>query len=80
MQAHGKQKKNLHDNVLREEATIATELRSQLGDGVIDWRIQFADVMGRNGGFDVVLANPPYVRKENIPANVKPALQEAFGF
>ncbi|MBI5756884.1 MAG: Eco57I restriction-modification methylase domain-containing protein, partial [Planctomycetales bacterium] len=66
MQAHGKQKKHLHDNVLHEEATIAIELRSQLGEGVIDWRIQFADVMGRNGGFDIVLANPPYVDSEQM--------------
>ena len=29
--------------------------------GVVEWRIEFADAM-LNGGFDVVIANPPYVR------------------
>ena len=28
-------------------------------DGVVEWRIDFADVT-LNGGFDVVIANPPY--------------------
>ena len=41
------------------------QLRTDLGfatvpEGVVDWRIEFAEVFDR-GGFDVVLANPPYV-------------------
>ena len=40
------------------------QLRSTLKDaapsGVVEWRIDFADVI-LNGGFDVVIANPPYV-------------------
>lgn len=31
-----------------------------------DWRVEFAEVF-QNGGFDIVLANPPYVRQELIP-------------
>ena len=30
------------------------------------------------GGFDIVLANPPYVRKEKIPARAKPILRQNF--
>ena len=41
------------------------ELRGQMGDaapeGIVEWRIEFADVT-LNGGFDVAIANPPYVR------------------
>ena len=41
------------------------QLRNQMGDaapeGVVEWRIEFADVM-LNGGFDTVIANPPYVQ------------------
>ena len=41
------------------------QLRNQMGDaaptGVVEWRIEFADVM-LNGGFHVVIANPPYVQ------------------
>jgi type I restriction-modification system DNA methylase subunit len=28
----------------------------------IDWRVEFAEVFDQEGGFDVVVANPPYVR------------------
>ena len=30
-------------------------------DGAVDWRVEFAEVFDR-GGFDVVLANPPYIQ------------------
>ena len=30
-------------------------------DGIVDWRIAFVEVFVSGGGFDVVLANPPYV-------------------
>ena len=55
---------------LRERiAAVEAELRDTLGEadapeGSVDWRIQFAEVMGR-GGFDVVVANPPYVQLQN---------------
>jgi len=47
------------------------KLRDSLGatavpTGVIDWRIEFAEVVTARGGFDVVLANPPYVRMERL--------------
>jgi len=34
------------------------------------WRLHFADVF-RAGGFDIVIANPPYVRHEKLDAGVK---------
>ena len=47
------------------------QLRELMGDaapeGVVEWRIEFADVM-LGGGFDVAIANPPYVRQEDIGA------------
>ena len=46
--------------------------------GIVEWRIDFADVM-LNGGFDVVIANPPYVRQEDIaPKAYKDALTTAY--
>ncbi|VAW48266.1 BpmI endonuclease-methyltransferase fusion protein type IIG, partial [hydrothermal vent metagenome] len=35
------------------------------GDKAFDWHIEFKDIM-ENGGFDVVIGNPPYVRQELI--------------
>lgn len=57
--AHGQQKTMLKAKV---DAT-KSQLRESIGaapEGVVEWRIDFADVM-LNGGFDVVIANPPYV-------------------
>jgi methylase of polypeptide subunit release factors len=40
-----------------------------------DWRVEFAEVFverdGTAGGFDIVLANPPYVRNEDIEEATK---------
>jgi type I restriction-modification system DNA methylase subunit len=35
-----------------------------------DWRVEFAEVF-QEGGFDIVLANPPYVRQELIDETTK---------
>lgn len=40
------------------------------------WQLYFADVFDDKKGFDVVIANPPYVRQEEI--NYKPALQKEY--
>jgi len=40
-----------------------------------DWSVEFAEVF-ENGGFDIILANPPYIRQENITN--KPALKDRF--
>ena len=55
-----------HKHNLRERiAEVEEKLRLALGgaaasDDVVDWLIKFAEVMG-GGGFDIVVANPPYV-------------------
>ena len=41
-----------------------------------DWQAEFPEVFGA-GGFDVVVANPPYVRQELL-GPVKPYLQSAY--
>ena len=41
------------------------------------WRLHFAEVFQQRGGFDVVIANPPYVRQEGIK-EFKPALKRSF--
>ena len=60
-----------------EQRGIAFELRS-LCPGAIDWRVQFCEVFfSERGGFDVVLANPPYIRQELIKKS-KPALKKVY--
>ncbi len=100
MMAHGEEKSELYDKIRREEAAIAKETRTRLGEGVITWHVHFAEVFatGRRqrsleegtfetetfkvvvcepGGFDIVLANPPYIRQELI-RDIKSRLKEVF--
>jgi len=78
MRAHSDEQKR----ILR---TKIEELREEIRrwahpDGTVegfDWRVEFAEVF-REGGFDIVLANPPYVRQELIDAQVKAKLLEQY--
>ena len=59
--------KRLGKDALKEEVErVQGELREALADtpapaGAVDWRIEFVEVFDR-GGFDVALANPPYIQ------------------
>jgi len=62
----GRKLSNLNENIkcgnsLIDDPEIA-------GDKAFDWNIEFADIM-KNGGFDVVIGNPPYVRSNTL--NIK---------
>ena len=61
------------DKDARKQEIVAAEeqLRIDLGmeavpAGVVDWRIEFAEVFAERAGFDVAIANPPYVRMEKL--------------
>jgi hypothetical protein len=41
-------------------------------------RIAFAPVLARRGGFDLVVGNPPWVRAERLPAEMRAALAERY--
>jgi len=55
-------------------------LISQITSGhtEFDFEVYFSEVFHNKGGFDVVIANPPYVRQEAI-RHLKPHLAKAFG-
>jgi hypothetical protein len=42
------------------------------------YRLHFAEVFSEKGGFDIVIANPPYVRQERLEESQKSAFKEAF--
>ena len=49
---------------------LTSEIRKELGftgasPGVIDWQVEFAEVFGENLGFDIAIANPPYIQLQN---------------
>ena len=54
------------DALRRDIETVYDDLASALVDSsapeeAVDWRVEFAEVFDR-GGFDIVLANPPYIQ------------------
>ena len=71
---------SLRDEIKNEEAEISAKLRQNKDySNSVDFRIHFAGVFSKNGGFDLVLANPPYVRQEDIkPANYKQKLFDIY--
>ena len=72
--AQGQRKATLKQKVDDTKRELRDNMKSAAPAGAVEWRIDFADVM-LNGGFDVVVANPPYVRQEDItPKLYKDAL------
>ncbi|MCJ7632755.1 BREX-1 system adenine-specific DNA-methyltransferase PglX, partial [Candidatus Bathyarchaeota archaeon] len=49
---------------------------SVVGDKAFKWKEQFREVMNE-GGFDVVIGNPPYVRQEEL-SEIKPYLETNY--
>jgi hypothetical protein len=76
--SHGEDKESYRETIISQESELREKLSAEHGEGVVDWRIQFAEAFAnKRGGFDIVLANPPYVRQELI-THLKPALKKIF--
>lgn len=61
-----------------EEALAALEVASATHrKPFFLWKLQFNEVFQHAGGFDIVLANPPYVRQEQI-RHLKAALKDEY--
>ena len=61
------------DDLRGQIESVQEQLTAALADspapsGAVDWRVQFAEVFAQRGGFDIAVANPPYVRMEQIGA------------
>ncbi len=59
---HYGEKQTLRDEIAKLRAQIAAWTHAHAVQG-FDWQVEFAEVFA-NGGFDAVLANPPYVRAD----------------
>ena len=57
--AQGQRKATLKQEIADTKQQLRDSMGDAAPDGVVEWRIDFADVT-LNGGFDVVIANPPY--------------------
>jgi hypothetical protein len=76
LQTYGPAKKKLAERIKGEEAKLRASLSNDGPDGSVDWRVAFAEVL-KDGGFDIALANPPYVRQE-LFKDTKPTLRCNF--
>ncbi|PDW04837.1 Eco57I restriction-modification methylase domain-containing protein [Candidatus Viridilinea mediisalina] len=76
LRTHGSAKLALREQVAAQERTIAAWAHPQGGVQGFDWAVEFAEVFA-DGGFDIVVANPPYVRQELIKA-LKPTLKNIY--
>ena len=70
-------------NLKQQIEDIKQQVRDALGDAgvsqdVVDWRVEFAEVFADRGGFDVAIANPPYVRMEKLNKDDEKKYKEAF--
>jgi hypothetical protein len=76
LKAHGEEKKRLREQIENVRNRIAEWAQHDGDASSLDWQVEFAEVFA-DGGFDAILANPPYVRQELIK-DLKPALKQTF--
>jgi type I restriction-modification system DNA methylase subunit len=69
----GKTLTYLDDNIKAGNSIVAD---SNVADTAFDWKAEFPQIFA-DGGFDVVLGNPPYVRQELL-SPIKPYLQANY--
>ncbi|MCD6359954.1 MAG: Eco57I restriction-modification methylase domain-containing protein, partial [Armatimonadetes bacterium] len=75
--SHGTEKRELKQEIEDAEEELKEFFQDQPApEGALDWRIAFPEVF-IEGGFDIVLANPPYVRQELIGPS-KDTLRELY--
>lgn len=85
LRAHGQAKKDLRLEIDRLRNDLRVWLHSDAPADAFDWAVEFAEVFqseesGRSAeeqGFDIIVANPPYVRMELIKPQ-KPILRKRF--
>jgi type I restriction-modification system DNA methylase subunit len=75
--AHGKEKKaSLEKKIENIKEQIATFTPGIYKAGEFDWMVDFAEIMA-DGGFDLVIANPPYIRHQEIK-EIKQTLKKVY--
>lgn len=73
-------KASLKEQGREDEIPVVSRLQEANNKPYFLWKLHFSNVFfsDNGGGFDIVIANPPYVRHEEIK-ELKPALKSEFG-
>ena len=63
-------------------AELTSEIRQELGfagtnAGVIDWQVEFAEILFQRQGFDIAIANPPYIQLQGNGGRLGKLYQDA---
>ncbi len=77
IKAHGDRKRPLENEIERLKQSIASWTHQGRSVSGFDWAVEFAEVFQNGQGFDIVVANPPYVRME-LFKDMKPVLRTNF--
>jgi type I restriction-modification system DNA methylase subunit len=73
LESHHGEKQTLKKQVEAKKREIVTWARPRGGVAGFDWAVEFAEVFAE-GGFDIVMANPPYVRQELLGKDYKESI------
>jgi type I restriction-modification system DNA methylase subunit len=76
LESHHGEKQTLKKQVEAKKREIVVWAHPRGGVAGFDWAVEFAEVFAE-GGFDILVANPPYVRQELI-ADLKPSLRQIY--
>ena len=69
--SNGADKERLRTEIAKLNAAIRASLGVVADNGVVNWRVEFAEVFASGRGFDIAIANPPYISVENLSAETK---------
>ncbi|MBU4579410.1 Eco57I restriction-modification methylase domain-containing protein, partial [Patescibacteria group bacterium] len=76
-----KDKIKLHEEIDEAIYGLYENTKKSLGYQVLmDFNINFSEVFHRKGGFDIVIANPPYVSTKGRDETDKKSLKTVYGF
>ena len=62
----GTKKGSLRSEIAGLNAEIRESLGAAADDEILNWRVEFAEVFGGGRGFDIAIANPPYVHLRRL--------------
>ena len=71
-----KQSRQRDEKSLKKHQSKIQKLKEMKNRDCFEWRIDFSEIFQKKGGFDIVIANPPYV-KEYINKSVFDGLRES---